>query len=90
MSTDNEWGLGDIVQDNSDVNPVASIDYVFERARDQLEQLSQQTGEHAPTKEAVEIAKGALRIMELTERLELATAIIDVQKATIARLKGDN
>jgi len=91
VSTDNnEWDLDSLKQDTSDVNPQVSIDQVFETARERLELLSQQQGEHSPTKDHIELAKRDLKIMELTEKLELATAIIDKQKATIARLKGDN
>lgn len=95
MSTDNnrEWSIDPISPDdpnNSDVDPQAGVDHVFEVAREQLEIISQQSGEHSPTRDAIKLAKKELRIMELTNKLELASQIIDQQKATIARLKGDN
>ena len=89
MSTDNssEWSLDSIKDDNSDVDPQVGVDHVFKIAREQLEILGQQQEEHRDT---IELAKKELRIMELTTKLDLASQIIDQQKATIARLKGDN
>jgi len=95
VSTDNsrEWSIDPISSDdpNNSENPIDQantlVDEVFTSA---MEQLSKIKAQHGMPEEANELAKKELRIMYLTEKLELATQIIDQQKATIARLKGDN
>ena len=91
MPPDNkdEWSI----QDFAEANPVPTneedITAIFEHAQDALKEL-ELTSSKAVVGDTIRVAQLELRIMELTEKLELATMIIDQQKAEISRLKGDN
>ncbi len=89
MSTDNEWNLDEIVSDSTNIPFEDSIKHVFSTARERLDELDN-IADNPESKESIERARKDLQVLELLEKLDLATFIIDRQKAEIARLKGDN
>ena len=89
MSTDKEeWRIEDFAGANPVPTEEEDITAIFEQAQDALSNLEMDYKEVAG--DTIRVAQLELRIMELTSKLDLASQIIDQQKATIARLKGDN
>ena len=91
MSTDNtdEWSIQEFVEANPVPTDEEEIESIFKQAQDALKEM-ESAHDTTAVGDTIKVASLELRIMQLTEKLELATMIIDQQKAEIARLKGDN